>query len=123
MPPATKSPAAPVPYAMPKPSPVVVWRNAPNGDPTFAIVTKFGKSAVSLMLFPPDSRAGIPRDGVRHVGDPQCKVRIDSDSGVWDFTDETKALRILAGISIPGPDGNPAVLTPDDIAFVNRVTK
>lgn len=88
-------PVQPEKYAMPTPPAVVVWRNCPGGDPANAIVTKLGRSAISVMLFPPDSRVGVPKDGVRFVDDPANKANGNSDSGVWDYTDETKLISDL----------------------------
>lgn len=121
--PPPKNPSAKPKYVMPKPAPVVSWRNAPGGDESIAVVTKVGRNAISLMLFPPDSRAGVPKESVRHVGDPDLKGQINSDSGAWDFTDETKLLRLLSKAVIPDEEGHVAPITPDQIAFVNRHTK
>jgi hypothetical protein len=49
------------------------------------------------MVFPPDSRGGLPKTGVLHAGDPRLKGHTpDADAGCWDFTDESKLLRSLA---------------------------
>ncbi|SIO37889.1 hypothetical protein SAMN05444166_4225 [Singulisphaera sp. GP187] len=99
--------AEPPKYVSPRPPAVVLWRNAPGGDAYPAIVTQVGRHAISVMLFPPESRVGVPKDGVRHVGDPWNKQHgINADSGVWDYTDETKLIRALAASKIPGLDGN-----------------
>lgn len=107
-------------YRMPMPSPVVVWRNAPGGGSCIAVVTNVGSNAISLMLFPPDSRVGIPKDSVRYVGDPDVSRHVNSDSGVWEETDETKLLKALAAIVIPNEDGKAAPVSQDLIAFASR---
>lgn len=82
-------------YEMPVPPPVVVWRNAPGGEPNYAIVTKYGRHAVSLMIFPPESRVGVPKDGVRFIDDPHLRLNALTDSGIWEYTDETKLIQDL----------------------------
>lgn len=83
-------------FVMPRPPAVVVWRNAPGGESLFAVVTKYGRNAVSLMIFPPESRAGIPKDSVRFVDDPWNRINgVSADSGVWEYTEETLQLRAL----------------------------
>lgn len=125
MPPSTKNAATTAPakpkQLMPTPPAIVAWSNAPGGEKTYAMVTKVGRSAISVLVFPPDSRAGTPKDSVRYIGDPLLKSQLDSDSGVWDYTDETKALRILAQIIIPDNEGFALAPTPEMFAFVNRV--
>ena len=84
------------PFVMPKPPTLVVWRNAPGGEPTNAIVTAVGRHAISVMLFPPESRVGVPKDGVRYKGDPWNLTQgVNSDSGIWEYTEETLQLRHL----------------------------
>lgn len=85
-------------YVMPRPPAVVVWRNAPGGETNFAIVTKYGRSAISLLIFPSESRVGVPRDGVRFALDPALKGQAFADSGIWEFTEESILLRTIAGI-------------------------
>lgn len=81
-------------WQMPAPPAIVIWRNAPGGETAYAIVTKYNKQSVSVMIFPPDSRIGVPKDGVRFIDDPWNKIQgLNADSGVWDFTDEHKVLR------------------------------
>lgn len=125
MPPQTKReiPAQPPKYTMPTPTPVVVWSNAPGGEAVYGIVTKVGRRAISLMLFPSESRVGVPKDSVRHVGDPDNKAQANSDSGVWDYTDESKLIRALASVVFPDGEGHTAPMSPELIEFVNRVTK
>jgi hypothetical protein len=59
-----------------------------------AIVTRIGAGAISISLFPPDNKGCLPKDGVRHASDPEL-ARIISNSGVWDYTDAGKRLRVL----------------------------
>jgi hypothetical protein len=81
----------------------VVWRNARGGESNFAIVTKFGRSAISVMIFPPDSRVGVPKDGVRFIDDPMNRNQNQSDSGIWEFTSDSLALRALQSLRDPIP--------------------
>lgn len=111
-------------YKMPRPPAIVVWRNAPGGDTAYAIVTKYNKSSVSLMIFPPESRSGVPKDGVRFIEDPWNKTQgVNSDSGVWEFTEETTLLRILASASIGGPDGGVSLIPPEASALLARYAR
>lgn len=82
-------------FVMPKPPAVVLWRNAPGGESNYAIVTKYGKSAVSLLIFPSESRGGVPKDGVRFHLDPALKGQAFSDAGVWEYTPETQCLNMV----------------------------
>lgn len=85
-------------FQMPTPGSLVIWFAAPGGDACVAAVTKIGRRAISVMLFPPDSRVGQPKDSVRHVDDPWNKIYdINPDSGVWDFTPEHKLLLSVVG--------------------------
>ena len=83
-------------YTMPRPlGPIVEWRHAAGEPPQYAIVTKLGKSAISVALVVPDSRAVLPQDGVRHISDPSVASQI-TDGGVWDYTDHDRLLmRVL----------------------------
>lgn len=84
------------PFVMPKPAAVVVWKNAPAAEENFAIVTHVGRHAISLIVFPSESRVGIPKDSVRHVADPRnAALGISGDYGVWDYTEESKQLHKL----------------------------
>jgi hypothetical protein len=92
-------------YEMPKP-PVgaVLFYPAIGNEPVPALVTQVGKRAVNLLAFPPDTRGGIPRDGVRHIDDPDVRRSTATATlGVWDFTDEHKQLaaqrRLLAQLA------------------------
>lgn len=62
-------------------------------SPAAAIVTDVGTVGISLTVFPPDSRQGTPRSGVRHATDPGIKGLLDQQSGCWDFTYESKRLQ------------------------------
>jgi hypothetical protein len=88
---AAKKPA----FEMPRPPAVVVWRNTPGGESNFAIVTKYGRSAISVLIFPSESRVGVPKDGVRFHADPALKGQAFADSGIWEFTEESLLLRTL----------------------------
>lgn len=79
-------------YEMPQPPPVVVWRDAPGGESNYAIVTKYGRSAISVMIFPPDSRVGVPKDGVRFIDDPANRRTGVGDAGIWEYTSETNLI-------------------------------
>lgn len=92
------SAADPKAFVMPRPPAIVVWRPAPGGDAQFAIVTKYGKSAISLAVIAPESRVLAPKDAVRYVDDPWNKTHpIDPDSGVWELTEESKLLLAISG--------------------------
>jgi hypothetical protein len=86
-------------YEMPRPPMGLVhWFNAPGVEPTPAIVTGIGRSAIAVALVPTDSRVVLPKDGVMHVSDPRAKTAANPESGFWDFTPEHKALMKLIGI-------------------------
>jgi len=114
MPPATKalpsgggSAAKKDEFVMPKPPAVVVWRNAPGGETSYAMVTKYNRHSVELAIFVPESRVVVPKTGVRFIGDPWNQTNgINADSGVWDFNDETLLLRKL--LTRLTPEGQPA---------------
>ena len=99
-------------FVMPPAPTVVLWRHAPGGEASPAAVTKVGKQALSLMIFPPDSRVGVPKDGVRFIDDPFLKANV-TDGGVWDYTDEHKLLMTVAARMIPDRDGNVASIPPE----------
>lgn len=83
-------------WTMPRPGALVLWQNAPGGGSCFAVVTQVGRNAINVMLFPPDSRLGIPKDSVRHVDDPWNLVHgVNADAGVWDHTDADKEFAAL----------------------------
>lgn len=85
-------------YVMPKPLDTVVWSNAPGGESYYALVTKVGRNAISLMVFPTESRVGVPKESVRFISDPwNAKNGVNADAGVWDFTDEQKLLQFVVG--------------------------
>jgi hypothetical protein len=67
---------------------VVLWKhNKGSENPAPAIVTGTGQLAISVLIFPSGSHVGIPRDGVRHVSDPALATMVESNSGVWDYTE------------------------------------
>ena len=84
---------------------LVLWRHTPDGEASPAAVTRVGQNAIAVMIFPPDSRAGIPKDGVMHVSDPRAKTLAQPDAGLWDYTDETKLLMRLADALAVEHDG------------------
>jgi hypothetical protein len=71
----------------------VIWRHVPGGEPSPAIVTRAGRDACDVIVFPPESRIGIPKSGVLYVGDPRAATMVSPESGFWDFTDLEKRLR------------------------------
>lgn len=117
-----KSPAPPPPkkpgFRMPKPGAVVIWRHVIGGDPSPAVVTKLGRQGISVMVFPPDSRVGIPKDGVRHISDPQVKTQVMPESGIWDHTDETKLLLALARNLVDAPGGGVDPITDETVQLL-----
>lgn len=77
------------PYKMPAVhvGDIVLWKhNVGSNDPAPAVVTKVGQAGIGVLMLPPDSRVGTPRDGVRHVSDPALATVLSSDTGVWDYT-------------------------------------
>lgn len=104
----TPSPAvkeAPKPYRMPRPGSIVMWRSAPGGDTLPAAVTRVGKTSLNLMVFPPDSRGAMPKDGVRHATDPSLATMLDQDVGVWEHTPEfTLMLGVFEVLRLLVPD-------------------
>lgn len=64
-----------------------VWRSSPT-DPEAvpAFITQAGRRSVLLTIFAPDNRGGIPKDGVRHISDPELSDNPDRSSGCWDYT-------------------------------------
>ena len=83
-------------FTMPSPPPVVSWRNAPGCESSYAIVTKVNRHSVNLAVVAPDSRVLVPKDGVRFVDDPWNRTNgISADSGVWDYTFESKQFLAL----------------------------
>ena len=76
-------------YSMPavKIGDPVVWAHSKEriNEGAAGFVTAVGNETVNLIFLPTDSRGGVPRDGVRHVGDPKNQ-RIESDAGVFDLS-------------------------------------
>jgi len=84
------------PFTMPTPAPVVIWRPGVAAEPAFAIVTAVGRNAIDVLVFPPESRVGVPKTGVKHVSDPwHLKHGLDVYAGVWEPTDETLKIEAL----------------------------
>lgn len=73
-----------------------VWRAATNPqdpvEPVPAIITQVGQRSVMLTVFAPDNRGGLPKDGVRHIGDPELGDHPNYEGGCWDFTDDHKRI-------------------------------
>lgn len=45
-----------------------------------------------LTVFAPDNRGGLPKDGVRHITDPEFGEHPSQEGGCWDFTEDQKIL-------------------------------
>jgi hypothetical protein len=129
MPPSKSEPPKPAPaakpeaYRMPKPPAVVVWRHVPGGEPVNAVVTKVGRTAISVMLFPPDSRVGVPKEAVMHVSDPRVKTLVSPESGVWDYEESHKLLLAVARAVVPDPDGTAHILPKEAAALLAGLLK
>lgn len=86
----------PAEWRMPRPPAIVLWRNAPGGEASYAVVTKYNRNSVSLAIFSPESRVIGPKDGVRFIEDPWNKTNgINPDTGVWEATPEHELLMHL----------------------------
>lgn len=108
-------------YVMPRPPAIVAWKNAPGVPDSYAVVTAYGKNAVGVMVFPPESRVGVPKDNVRFVDDPRNVASgINPDSGVWDYTDESKAIRVLAD-ALMSQSGQKMLATEDAARVLGRL--
>jgi hypothetical protein len=88
----TKKPDAPAKFVMPRPTALVLWRHVIGGTPSPAAVTQVGRDAISVMIFPPDSRAGVPKDAVMHISDPRARTLVSPESGLWDYPPEYSAI-------------------------------
>lgn len=75
-------------YVMPRPTDIVRWQHVPGSEFNPAVVTQRGRSAISIMVFPPESRFGTPKSGVLHVSDPRAKTLVSVGDGLWDYTEE-----------------------------------
>jgi hypothetical protein len=72
-----------------------LWRYAPGAEPSAALVTRVNRETVSVIVFPPDSRGGSPRDGVRHSSDPRVpKLATSNDTGVWDYCEDHRPVKV-----------------------------
>lgn len=90
-------------YEMPKVylGQIVLWRHGRQAnEPAPAIVTRVGMNAVSVIIFPTESKVGITRDGVRYCTDPALAT-VQSDAGVWDYTDGDRAGEMMAVLAKP----------------------
>ena len=70
----------------------VLWFHVPGGEPSPAIVTRAGRDACDVIVFPPESRVGVPKSGVLHVNDPRARTMISPENGFWDFTNESRRI-------------------------------
>lgn len=75
-----------------------VWKATTNPndpvEPVPAIVTQVGQRSVMLTVFAPDNRGGLPKDGVRHISDPELGDHPNYEGGCWDFTPD----QVLVGV-------------------------
>jgi hypothetical protein len=60
--------------------------------PVAAIVTAVAEQMVDLSVVVPLSLGFLPKQGVRHVDDPDTRLIDQADVGAWDYTPETKAV-------------------------------
>ncbi len=72
-----------------------IWYDEIGGTPCAAMVTRPG-TTISVLLFPPDSKGFAIKETVRHVSDPENYKYAHLRNGVWDYTEESKALRVFA---------------------------
>ncbi len=84
-------------YQMPKPNlgPCLWYPSRDTAEAVPAMITAVGYDNVNLSVFPPDNRGSIPKDGVRHISDPQLFEHPGYDAGCWDYTDQDKKLFAL----------------------------
>jgi hypothetical protein len=85
-------------YQPPDPYTVCLWAPALGMEWSPALVTKIGRSGISVVLFSIDARMGLPKDGVVYVNDPRSFKIHPDEGGIWDFTVDQKILRELMGI-------------------------
>jgi hypothetical protein len=90
-----------------------VWRHSPGHAATAAQVTRVGREAVSLILFPPDSRGGVVKDGVRFIGDPELPRLAHNDTGCWDYTARQKLVNVVLDGLLPDSEGNVQAIPKD----------
>jgi hypothetical protein len=76
----------------------VLWSHVPGGEQSSAIVTRAGRDAIDVIIFPPESRIGIPKSGVVYVGDPRAATMVSPESGFWDYTNESKRITKLEAV-------------------------
>lgn len=73
-----------------------VWYPQPGHEPSAGMIVQVGDRSVSVIVLSPYNRAGVIKDGVRHISDPDLSSKPTAVSaGCWDFTDDQKALRAL----------------------------
>lgn len=66
-----------------------------TSDPYVGIVTRVGFRSVDLVFFAQGSEIVRPREGVRHISDPEIKDNERQNSGAWDLTEGGKQLAAL----------------------------
>jgi hypothetical protein len=82
----------------------VLWYHVPGGEPSPAIVTRAGRDACDVIVFPPESRVGVPKSGVLYVNDPRAKTMVSPESGFWDYTEDTKLIHQIKRELLSGAD-------------------
>ena len=86
------------PYKMPAISvgQTVMWSHEPGtmhkSEP--GIVTMVGSGSICVTVWPPGSRVGVVKSGVRHMHDPNLR-NVISHEGVWDYTERDKTLNTI----------------------------
>ena len=61
-------------------------------SPIPCIVTVASDRSVSLTVWAEDNKGGLPKDGVRHISDPEVDKMAGYTAGVWDYAPDTKEL-------------------------------
>jgi hypothetical protein len=74
-----------------------LWFPSLKDEPMPALITSVGYNAVNLSVVGEGNRGFLPRDGVRHVSDPDVtRNPMAMKSGLWDYTADQKAVQRLA---------------------------
>ena len=81
---------------------IVHWY--PDGDrnqqPHAAIVTRVANRTVSLNTVVPSILNFLPREGVRHVNDPDARQVEFRENGAWDYTKQHREhLELLRAVA------------------------
>lgn len=63
--------------------------------PVAAVCTEVGNRTINVSVISPNIRSMVPKDGVRHVGDPDAKRPEFVEVGAWSHTEETLRLEFL----------------------------